>query len=435
MQPSPLTKPSAVDPHSPPPSEAILLVGIDWAQQSHAVCLIEPHGDSTPRHSQLPHQPDAIAAWAAQLRQAYPRHQLCVVLEQSRGALMHALLATGEFLLFPINPRQLARYREAVHPSGGKNDPTDAELLARFLQHHRQQLRPWQPDTPQTRRIAHLVEFRRKLVEERKRLTQKLAGTLRMYFPFLLEHFCEKLASPLVTMLLKKWPSLAALKRPHPQTLRTFFKEHGVKGEQRREALVQAIRSARPLTRDAALIDTHATYAQSLARQLQELAESIAQFDGQLQQAVAQHEDAPLFRSLPGAGDVLVPRLIAAFGSDRDRYESAEQVQSYSGIAPVTQQSGKSRCVKRRYACPKFLRQTFHEFADHSRKWSPWAKAWYRHKREGGMKHNAALRALAFKWIRIIFRLWKNRESYSEQRYLDALRKAGSPIVPLLQNN
>ena len=131
----------------------------------------------------------------------------------------------------------------------------------------------------------------------------------------------------------------------------------------------------------------------------------------------------------------LVPRLIAAFGSDRNRWQSPEQLQSYSGIAPVTQQSGNSRVVKRRYACPKFLRQTFHEFADHSRKWSPWAKAWYEDRRARGVKHHAALRALAFKWIRIMFRMWKNRETYSESHYTTALVNAGSPLANLPQNS
>jgi len=348
---------------------------------------------------------------------------------------MHALLNCGVFVIYPVNPKQLARYREALFPSGGKNDPGDAWLLASFLQHYHEQLRPWRPDSEETRRIAYLVEFRRKLVEERKRLTLKLSDALTVSFPFMLEHFAKKLSSPLVTKLLQKWPSLQQLKRPHPKTLQAFFKQHGVRGQERRQKLTQAIRAAVPLTSDPAIVHSHATYIAAPASQLETVVASINTLDEQLAQAVRQHADESIFRSLPGAGDALVPRLIAAFGSDRDRWESPEQLQSYSGIAPVTQQSGKSRVVKRRFACPKFLRQTFHEFADHSRKWSPWAKAWYEDRRARGMKHHAALRALAFKWIRIIFRLWKNRETYSEDRYIHALTKAGSPIIALLNKN
>src|SRR3954452_5470019 len=77
-----------------------------------------------------------------------------------------------------------------------------------------------------------------------------------------------------------------------------------------------------------------------------------------------------LFASLRGAGAVLAPRLIVAFGTRRDRYQDAYAVQCYSGIAPVTESSGKNKWVHFRFACPKFLRQTFHEFAGSSIQWS-----------------------------------------------------------------
>ena len=129
----------------------------------------------------------------------------------------------------------------------------------------------------------------------------------------------------------------------------------------------------------------------------------------------------------------LFPRLIAAFGSDRSRYSSAAEVQCYSGIAPVTRRSGKTLHVSSRYACPKFLKQTFHEFADHARKWSRWSAAYYRQKREAGCKHQAAVRALAFKWIRIMFRLWKTHSTYDETRYIQQLKQTNSPLVKYLE--
>ena len=126
----------------------------------------------------------------------------------------------------------------------------------------------------------------------------------------------------------------------------------------------------------------------------------------------------------PGAA--LAPRLLVAFGTDRDRFASADEVQAYSGIAPVTKRSGKSCHVTKRYFCNKFLRQTFHEFADHARKWSTWSKAFYQHLRARGHRHHAAVRSLAFKWIRILFRCWKNRQSYDEARYLQQLQSKGA---------
>ena len=406
-----------------------VVVGIDWADRQHVVCVLDGERAAV---SILEQDPQAIAQWLDGLRRRFADRPIEIALEQSRGALVHALRECEGVRLYPINPKQLARYREAMYPSGGKDDPRDAELLAKFLWHHREQLRPWQPDTPETRRLAHLAELRRKLVDERKRLALKLRSTLKLYFPLVLTLWGQALTSDLVLALLCRWPSLSELKRPHPKTLRTFFARHGVRQPDRQTEWINAIRSAMPLTRDAALIQPHALYVQTLVEQIAGLSAAIARFDEELQQAAAAHPDEVLFRPVPGAGDALIPRLIAAFGSDRDRYESAEHVQSYSGIAPVTRRSGQSRVVTRRRACPKFLKQTFHEFADHARLWSPWSRAFYSMKRAGGMKHHAAVRALAFKWIRILFQVWKTRSTYSEAQYLEHLKKKNSPLLQFL---
>ena len=281
--------------------------------------------------------------------------------------------------------------------------------------------------------MAHLAELRRKLVDQRKSLGMRLSSTLKLYFPIIVTLFGKSLTSDLILSLLRRWPSLAELKRPHPKTLRTFFAEHGVRNAERQTEWINAIRSATPLTKDAALIEPHALFVQSLTRQIEELNRAIAEFDDALERTAAEHPDESLFRALPGAGDALVPRLIAAFGSDRDRYASAENLQSYSGIAPITRRSGQVCSVTRRHACPKFLRQTFHEFADHARQWSSWSKAFYAMKRATGMKHHAILRALAFKWLRIIFRLWKTRATYSEAQYVNHLRQKNSPLIQYLE--
>jgi transposase len=415
---------------APPAAPPVVTIGIDWADELHAVCVLDPLGRA--ESTTLDQDPEAIAAWVEELQQRFPGHELIVALEQSRGALVHALREFPALQIYPINPKQLARYREALSPSGRKNDPRDAELLARFLQQHREQLRPWQPDSPETRRLASLSELRRKLVDERKSLGLRLTSVLKLYFPLVLQLFGKQLLSPLGLDLLQRWPSLTELKRPHPKTLRTFFARHRIKNPDRQTTLIETIRAATPLTTDKALIEPHALYVQALVSQIEVLQKRIAQFDESLRIAVAEHPDEALFRALPGAGDILVPRLIAACGSDRERYQSAQELQQYSGIAPITRQSGKVRTVTRRHACPKFLRQTFHEFAEHARRWSPWSQAFYDMKRADGMKHHAALRALAFKWIRIIFHLWKTRTTYCESTYLLKLKQTNSPLLKFL---
>jgi Transposase IS116/IS110/IS902 family len=121
-----------------------------------------------------------------------------------------------------------------------------------------------------------------------------------------------------------------------------------------------------------------------------------------------------------------------AFGTDRERYATAHQLECYSGIAPVRAASGQSEWIHFRWACPKFLRQTFHEFAGHSIVKSKWARAFYDLQIRRGKSHHAAVRSLAFKWIRVLYRCWKNRTPYDEQVYWQSLQKRNSPLKALL---
>ncbi len=104
-----------------------------------------------------------------------------------------------------------------------------------------------------------------------------------------------------------------------------------------------------------------------LVLQIRQLDKTIDEMETRIDEEMQKHPDAKLFQALPGVGRALAPRLLTAFGSERDRFAQTEDMITFSGIAPVTKQSGKMRLVHRRYACPQFLRQTFHEFADQAR--------------------------------------------------------------------
>src|SRR5690606_223833 len=133
--------------------------------------------------------------------------------------------------------------------------------------------------------------------------------------------------------------------------------------------------------------------------------------------------------SFPAAGPVFGPRLLAAFGEQRDRLPSPDDMQRYAGIAPVTERSGNSSWVHWRLQCPTFLRQTFVEWAALTIPRSFWASAFYQHQRSIGKSHQAAVRALAFKWIRILHCCWRKRQPYDEALYLNALKRRGSPLL------
>jgi len=412
----------------PNPTPFAAWVGIDWADQEHAVCVVDA---STGRSevSVLAHQPGAIEDWAMELHHRWPG-PIAVCLEQSKGALIYALMKYDFLVLYPINPKQLARYREALVPSGAKDDPADAQLLVEFVQRYHDRLRAWQPDDPTTRLIAILNEDRRDLIDLRTQLTNRLQARLKLYFPLVLELFRgrTKLYAPVVCELVLRWAALAELQYADPEEIDAFFKLHRLHQKSIDQNLAKIVQ-AKPLTDDEAIVRSGRLQAQSLARQLLDLQDAIARCEAELEKLMETHPDAPLFTQLPGAGDALAPRLLAAFGTDRDRIESASDMQTYSGIAPVTRRSGKSQSVTRRWACPNFLRQTFHEFARCSIAKSAWAAAYYRMQRDRGKKHHAAIRALAFKWIRVLYACWKNRTLYNEFHYLQQLQRQQSPLL------
>jgi transposase len=320
-----------------------------------------------------------------------------------------------------------------LSPRGGaKDDPSDAEYLLEWVELHRKRTRPWVPDDPQTRALQKLVEFRRELVGQRVAFSNRLIQTLREYFPQALDWggevdrvmFCD---------FLSQWPTLEKIQKARPETIRRFYRQHGCRSSERIEERLQAIGTAQALTRDPAVIATSVCMVQSLVRALSLILESVVRVDQEIEERSREHPDMAIFDSFPGAGPVLAPRLLAAMGSDRSRFESAAEVQKYSGVAPVTERSGKQKWVHRRFACPKFLRQTFHEFAGQSIKFCAWARAYYDMKRAKGIGHHAAVRALAYKWIRIIFRCWQDRVCYNEELYVRALHKKGSPIVGFMK--
>jgi hypothetical protein len=161
---------------------------------------------------------------------------------------------------------------------------------------------------------------------------------------------------------------------------------------------------------------------------------AIETFDHAVAQHAQSHPDFPLCAALPSAGAVFAPRLLVAFGEQRDRYASADELQKYAGIAPVTERSGNTTWVHWRLQCPTSLRQTFVEWAAESTQPSFWARAYDQQQRHKGTSYQAAVRALASKWIRILFRCWQHRTAYDESVYLNALQRRGAPLMHNLAN-
>jgi transposase len=402
-------------------------LGIDWADQKHRWAM-RIDGEARIQQGELEHTPEAVEQFVSGLALRFPGQRVAVALEQSRGALIFMLGKYEHLVLYPIHPNALDHYRKSVYPSGAKSDPVDAALILDLLYRHPERLRPFHPDTVETRTLQLLVEARREAVDDKTRYVNRLTSQLKMYFPQMLDWF-STIDTVVVGQSLQKWPTLDDLKRAPIRKLADFLRTHHIPGS-RIAVLQQLIGEAVPAIRDRAVLESSVLIVRRIVRQLEVLREAIAEHDKKIAALAQSHPDFAIFSSLPGAGPAMTPRLIAAFGTQRDRYTTASAIQCYAGIAPVTASSGKQRWVHWRWACPKFLRQTFHEWAWLSTRKSEWARAFYDQQRERNKSHHAAVRALAFKWLRILFRCWKDHVPYDEARYALALQKrpAAKPV-------
>jgi transposase len=405
-------------------------IAIDWADQKHAFS-IQVAGQRKKETGTLEQKPEVIGPWVARLRERFGGRRVAVGVEQSRGALIHALLSYDFMVLYPLHPSTVAKFREAFKSSGSKNDPLDTDQILQILTKHLDLLKPLNPDTEETRLLARLVEDRRKAVDLRTSYIQALTAGLKEYFPQALELVNGNPASRLACDFFMKWPTFEAFQQAKPATLKRFYYGHNIRSPQVMEKVLRLAQTATPLTTDPPVIESGSRLSQMYAQLIRTMNPVIEEYDQRIVKVFDAHPEAHLFNHLPGAGPALAPRLCAFFGTDRSRYDAAENVQSFTGIAPVTKSSGKTKVVYFRVACPKFDRQTFHEFARLSITTCQWARNYVDYYTGKGKKFQTIIRALAYKWIRILWKCWKERTPYNEDKYMTALKKRGSIFVTL----
>ena len=346
--------------------------------------------------------------WVQPLRTRCNGQPIAVCLERNKGPIVSALRHSDSLVRCPVTPLTVATYREAFPPRRATDDPTDAALQVESLLTHRDTLTPLSPQSPSMRALAQLVEPRRRVVGDTVRLTNRVTRALKHSFPHVLQWFPEK-DTVLCCDFLSRWPTLKAVQLARRATLEGFFRAPHVRSADVIATRIEAIKSARALTTDDGVIAPNVLLVHALVAPLRVTVQAIADFDKALAQRAQDPPDFPVFDAFPGAGAVFAPRLLVAFGAQRERVPSADERQKYAGIAPVTERRGKTAWVHWRLQCPKFLRQTFVEWAAESIRPSFWAQVYYPQQREKGQAHQAAVRALAFTWIRILSRCWQER--------------------------
>jgi len=234
--------------------------------------------------------------------------------------------------------------------------------------------------------------MRRTIVSDKVRCTNRLTAALKQYYPQPLGWF-DAIDTVIFCEFTQRWPSLAQAKRAREATLRKFFHSHNARYTHIIENRIESIKTSISLTDDPGVIQPNQALVLALVQQLALFIDQIKAFDKQIEVCFHSLEDASIFKSLPGAGKQFSPRLLVAFGENRDRFETADSLNQYAGIAPVTERSGTKTWVHWRYSCPKFLRQTFIEWTRETTRRSFWARAYYKQQRERGKSHQMAIRS------------------------------------------
>jgi Transposase/Transposase IS116/IS110/IS902 family len=399
-------------------------IGLDWGNQQHAFALQDRAGCS--EKGLLDHSPENLHQWLQQIQRRYGGRPVALAIEASRGAVIHALLNYPWLTIYPINPLTSARFRVAFTPSGAKDDQPDADVLLELVRDHAAKLRVLETQDPQTIKLTALVQARRDIVDRRTQALNQATTLLKSYYPQALE-LAGNLNTDMALDFLDRWPDLLSLKAAKAATVKRFYYQHNVRSTQLVQERLLFIQKAVALTTEEARVSVAVLQVRHLVDQLRAFAKHIALFDQEIKKAFAQHPEAGLYRDLPGAGPQLAPRLCVAFGTLRSLYPEPANLQKQAGVAPVRVKSGNQLWTHWRWQAPKFLRQTFVEWAGQTVVYCPWAARYYERMKKKGKKHAAILRALAFKWIRILWKCWKDRKPYDQAAYLRQLRHRQSP--------
>jgi len=350
-----------------------------------------------------------------------------VAVETTRSLMVQKLL-DGGWTVYPVNPKLSHAWREGWRVAAPKTDRTDARVLAEGLRQYQAHLRPLKPDDPRTRELKILCADESRLIGHRTALVNQLQAALREYYPQARAWF-DDWAKPTSWDFVLAFSTPEALAQASRKKLYGFLKSHYIGIQPIWQERVDG-RSRRPAwPSDEATVEAKRFLAVALAKELRTLQASLDLYRERIEALYGDQPDASLFDSLPGVGPKIGPRLLSHFGTDRSRFDSAEGIEQLGGAVPVTKQSGRSRGVHMRRQCQKEFRNTLHQWCFLTLERSAWARAFYDHCREVGQSHALALRNLGRKWIRILYRMWKDHVAYDEGRYLASLIRHRSPLV------
>ena len=398
---------------------ASVFIGIDWAAQTHAVCVLDQAGKRVTAF-EIAHTAEGFDQLTTRLRRLGVPAELPVAIERPDGRLVDHLLEAGHPVV-PVSPNQIKAWRDAEVLSGAKTDTSDAMVIAEYLRLRRHRLRVLEPFSTQTRALRAVVRTRTDLVDQRVAASNQLSACLEAFWPGALAVFAD-IESEIALAFLERSPTPQAAAHLGEARMRAFCVKHGYCGRRPAAELVARLRTAPAGLADTTEADARRDAVLAMVRVLRALNAAIKDLDRSVAAHLGEHPDAPIFTSLPRSGQINAAQVLAEWGDCRPAYDSPDAVAALAGAAPVTKQSGKHHAVHFRWACNKRFRAAITTLADNSRHASPWAAKVYADARARGCDHPHAIRILARAWIRVIWACWINQTPYDPAKHGNATR-------------
>ena len=162
--------------------EALFFTGIDWAAETHAVCVMDTGGKVVMTGFTIEHSADGIAALIRRLARYGEAGEVPVAIERPDGRLVDLLLEAGHPVV-PVKPNAIKAWRDGEVLSGAKSDAGDAAVIAEYLRLRAHKLRVVAPHCDQTRAMRTVVRTRDDLVAMRVAATNQLSALLEAHWP------------------------------------------------------------------------------------------------------------------------------------------------------------------------------------------------------------------------------------------------------------
>lgn len=394
-----------------------VFAGLDWAVHTHAVCLIDTAGAVLERF-EVTHDRDGLS----ELLRRLARYGPCirVAIERPSGLIVDALVEAGH-QVFPIHPNAVKASRPRYRSHGGKNDASDAYVLADLLRTDGHRFAALSPQSDSIRALRALVRSRDDLVAARVALGNQLLAALQAFWPGAACVFAD-ITSPIGLAFLQRYPSPATAAKLRQEQLARFCRSQHYSGRRSAAELLERLHAAAQGVVPPQTEEAMAQVVRSLVAVLVPLVEQIGELTRRIERFITALPDGQIIMSFPRAGHVCAAQILAELGDVRERFPSPDRLAAEAGAVPVTYQSGKSKSVAFRWACNHRLRKAVTCLADNSRHVNAWARSIYSAARGRGCDHTHAIRILARAWLRVIWRAWTDRKAYDPNRHSAAIK-------------